>query len=78
MAGAEFGIYKWDGSGTMVKPGVDQEAYEKVLGGNGYTLVDTVLIGEDGTGSSKALPYNQDGYVILERLQIMRCPMRYR
>ena len=66
MAGAEFGIYKWDGSGTMVKPGVDQEAYEKVLGGNGYTLVDTVLIGEDGTGISKALPYNQDGYVILE------------
>ncbi len=66
MAGAEFGIYKWDGSGTMVKPGVDQEAYEKVLGGNGYTLVDTVTIGEDGTGISKALPYNQDGYVILE------------
>ena len=66
MAGAEFGIYKWDGSDTMVKPGVDKEAYEKVLGGNGYTLVDTVLIGEDGTGISKALPYNQDGYVILE------------
>ena len=66
MAGAEFGIYKWDGSGTMVKPGVDQEAYEKVLGGNGYTLVDTVTIGEDGTGISKDLPYNQDGYVILE------------
>ncbi len=66
MAGAEFGIYKWDGSGTMVKPGIDQEAYEKVLGGNGYTLVDTVTIGEDGTGISKDLPYNQDGYVILE------------
>ncbi len=66
MAGAQFGIYKWNGSGKMVIPGIDKTAYEKVKGQNGYTLVDTVTIGADGTGTSRDLPYNTDGYVILE------------
>ena len=66
MAGAQFGIYKWNGSGKMVIPGIDKTAYEKVKSQNGYTLVDTVTISADGTGTSRDLPYNTDGYVILE------------
>ena len=66
MAGAEFGIYIWDGTGKMVVPGTDKETYESVKNGSRYTLIDTVVIGEDGTGISGELPYNPDGYVILE------------
>lgn len=60
MAGAEFEIYE----GTVPATGTEEEKYNAVSKTNGYTLVDTVTIGTDGTGTSKLLPYGD--YVIKE------------
>lgn len=61
MEGAEFEIYK----GTAPTTGTEEEKYNAVSTANGYTLADTVVIGEDGTGVSKLLSYGD--YVIKEK-----------
>jgi len=60
LAGAKFGIY----SGTIPETGTEDEKYAAVVSGTGYTLVQEVTIGAEGTVISNDLPAGT--YVIAE------------
>lgn len=58
--GTKFELYK----GVLPVTGTDAEKYEQVTDGETYKLVDTIMIGEDGTATSIELPYGN--YIVKE------------